>query len=330
MKYFVVFAILLVFIYTYIQIAKYFQIVDQPNIRSSHSRITIRGGGIIFPISALIWFFLSGFQYPMFFLGLLIISAISFWDDISQLSSRIRLVIQSFAICCLFFDLGFHQYSWLIWALVFVASIGIINAFNFMDGINGITGAYSLSVLWGLWMINTYQYQFIDNDLIYSISISIVVFLLFNFRKKAICFAGDVGAISIAFILIFLIAKLIIITSNPLYLLLLSLYGIDSLLTILYRLWNRENIFEAHRKHLYQFLANELQIPHVIVASTYALIQFSISLLIFFVITKDSSNFVLWGIGLGTPLLLVLIYTVIRLKISKMKVNNETKLLFRK
>jgi len=330
MKYLVVFAILLGFISIYIQIAKYLHIIDQPNTRSSHSRITIRGGGIIFPISALIWFFLSGFQYPMFFSGLIIISTISFWDDISQLSSRLRLVFQFVAISFLFFDLGYYQYSWWIWSIVFIAAIGIINAFNFMDGINGLTGAYSLSVLLGLWMINTYQYQFVDNDLMYSISISIVVFLLFNFRSKAICFAGDVGAISIAFILIFLIAKLIILSSNPLYLLLLSLYGIDSLSTILYRLWNRENIFEAHRKHLYQLLANELHFPHIIVASIYALFQLLISLLIYFAITNDSSTFVLWGIGLITPLILAVIYSAVRLKISKMKVNNETELLFRK
>lgn len=330
MKYFAVFTILLVVIFAYIQFAKYLNIVDQPNKRSSHSKITIRGGGIIFPISALIWFFLSGFQYPLFIVALFILSAISFWDDISQLSSRTRLIIQSVAISLLFSDLGFYQNSWWIWIFVFIAVIGIVNAFNFMDGINGITGAYSLSVMIVLWMINNYQHHFIDNDFIYFISISIVVFLLFNFRKKAICFAGDVGAISIAFILIFLIAKLITLTSNPIYLLLLSIYAFDSILTILYRMWNRENIFVAHRKHLYQLLANELKIPHIIVASIYALTQFLISLLIYFAITKDSSIFVLWVIGISTPIILISIYTVLRLKISRMKVNNETKLLFSK
>lgn len=317
MKYFIVFAILLVVIAVYIQFAKYFNIVDQPNTRSSHDKVTIRGGGIIFPIGVLFWFLLSGFQNPMFFLGLAIISVTSFWDDISQLSSWTRLVVQSVAISLLISDLGFHQYNWWIWFLFFIAAIGIINAFNFMDGINGITGAYSLSVIAGLWLINTYQHQFIDNDLMYFISIGIVVFCLFNFRKKAICFAGDVGAVSIAFILIFLIAKLIILTANPFYLLVLSVYGIDSILTILYRLWNNENIFEAHRKHLYQLLANEFKIPHIKVASTYAIIQFIISLLIYFAITKDYSIFAFWTIGLSISTILILIYAAVRIKIAK-------------
>jgi len=321
---------LILVVSTYIIIARHFKIVDQPNSRSSHSKVTIRGGGIIFPIGALIWFFLSGFQYPMFFLGLIIISIISFWDDIKQQSTLKRLIFQSVAVILLFSDIGFQNYSWWIWILVFILSIGIINAYNFMDGINGITGAYSLSVIAGLCIINTFQQNFIDSEFIYIISISVTIFCFLNFRKRAICFGGDVGSVSIAFIIVFLMFKLINQTANPLYLLLLSVYGIDSILTILVRLWNNENIFEAHRKHLYQLMANELKIQHIIVASIYSILQILICLLIFNVINANFNSYVNLIIGLSVFISLILIYTILRNKINEMQLNNKEKLLFKK
>jgi len=83
-----------------------------------------------------------------------------------------------------------------------IVCVGIINAYNFMDGINGITGGYSLSVLLPLIYLNTTD-NFISQDYLYVVGMSLLVFCFFNFRKKAKCFAGDVGSISIAFILPF-------------------------------------------------------------------------------------------------------------------------------
>lgn len=316
MKYFLIFAILGLVIFFYIKISTYFNIVDQPNSRSSHIEVTVRGGGIIFPIGALIWFLLSDFQYPFFFLGLTIISLISFWDDIKQLSFQTRLVFQFGAILLLFSEVGFLQYPWWIWILFFMVATAIINAFNFMDGINGITGAYSLSVLTGLWLINVYKQNFIENEFLYFIAISLVVFCFFNFRNKAICFAGDVGSISIAFILIFLISKLVIQTGNLLFLLLISVYGIDSMLTIVNRIWNNENIFVPHRKHLYQLMANELRIPHIIVASIYSILQLTIIFVICLVLNDRSSNLKIWITGIIILIFLVLIFTIARNKIK--------------
>jgi len=163
---------ILLFIYAfailkfYIYLAKKFNIIDKPNSRSSHSQITVRGGGIIFPIIALTWFIWSGFLYPMFFIGLLILSIVSFFDDIFQLSSRIRFIAQLGAVLLLFSDIGFALFPFWIWILLAILAVGILNSFNFMDGINGITAGYSSSVLIGLWIVNNFQVEFINNELI--------------------------------------------------------------------------------------------------------------------------------------------------------------------
>ena len=142
-----------------------------------------------------------------------------------------------------------------------------------MDGINGITGGYSLVILAALAYINKEVVTFVEADFIYTVICSVLVFCFFNFRKRAKCFAGDVGSVSIAFILLFLIGRLIIETEDFSWIVLLSVYGVDSVLTIIHRLMLHENIGLPHRKHLYQIMANELKIPHVIVSLAYMTIQ---------------------------------------------------------
>lgn len=145
-----------------------------------------------------------------------------------------------------------------------------------MDGINGITGLYSLVVLGGLQYVNFQVETFIEPDMIWLSIMASSVFLYFNFRKKAKCFAGDVGSVSIAFWIIFLLLKLIMITENYSYILFLSVYGVDTVLTILHRLKLRHNIFDAHRLHFYQILANDQGWSHLWVSSIYAGLQLGI------------------------------------------------------
>ena len=78
---------------------------------------------------------------------------------------------------------------------------------------------------------------------------------------------------SIAFILLFLIGKLIIQTEDFSWIILLVVYGVDSVLTIIHRLMLHENIGLPHRKHMYQLMANELKIPHVVVSLIYMAVQ---------------------------------------------------------
>ncbi|MDY3788780.1 UDP-GlcNAc--UDP-phosphate GlcNAc-1-phosphate transferase, partial [Bacteroides fluxus] len=180
------------------------------------------------------------------------------------------------AMGLMFCQWGLFSLPWWWIVIALIVCTGIINAYNFMDGINGITGGYSLVVLTALAIINAEIIPFVEGDFIYTVICSVVVFCFFNFRKRAKCFAGDVGSVSIAFILLFLLGKLIIQTGDFSWIVLLSVYGVDSVLTIIHRLMLHENIGLPHRKHLYQLMANELKIPHVVVSSVYMAVQATI------------------------------------------------------
>lgn len=260
----------------YFKVADKYNIIDKPNERSSHTRITLRGGGVIFYFGALVYFLTSGFEYPWFMLALTFVAIISFIDDIRSTSQKLRLVFHFSAMALMFYQWGLFSLSWWWIIIALIICTGIINAYNFMDGINGITGGYSLVVLLSLAYIDEEVTPFVEQDLIYTVIMSVLVFCFFNFRKKARCFAGDVGSVSIAFILLFLLGKLIIQTGDFSWIILLSVYGVDSVLTIFHRLMLHENIGLPHRKHLYQLMANELRIPHVGVSVIYMVLQFLI------------------------------------------------------
>lgn len=271
------YVIVLVLLFTaelfYFKIADKCNIIDKPNERSSHSRITLRGGGIIFYFGALAYFVSNEWEYPWFMLALTLITFISFVDDIRSTSQGLRLVFHFSAMALLFYQWGLFSLSWWWIIIALIVCTGIINAYNFMDGINGITGGYSLVVLGGLAYINASIVPFVEPVFIYTVLCGVLVFCFFNFRKKAKCFAGDVGSVSIAFILLFLIGKLIIQTGDFSWIILLSVYGVDSVLTIIHRLMLHENIGLPHRKHMYQLMANELKMPHVVVSGIYMTVQ---------------------------------------------------------
>lgn len=283
--YLLCFILLLIIELLYFRIADKFNIIDKPNERSSHTKITLLGGGVIFYVAMLLYFVYSHFTYPYFFVGLTLVGIISFLDDLKPQSPKFRLFIHFTAILLIFYQWNLFAMPWYIWLLALVVCVGIINAFNFMDGINGITGGYSVVVAVALWYINTHKVSFIDNDIIVFLFLSLLVFNFFNFRKKAKCFAGDVGAMSIAFILIFLIGRLMLETNDITYIILLLVYGIDTVMTILHRIKLKEPLTQAHRKHLFQIMANELKIPHLWVSTTYMFVQAII--IVGFLISKN-------------------------------------------
>ncbi len=273
MYYLVVLVLLFLAELFYFKIADKCNIIDKPNERSSHTRVTLRGGGIIFYFGALAYFLASGFEYPLFMLALTLVTFISFVDDIRSTRQVTRLLFHFSAMGLMFCQWGLFSLEWWWIVIALIVCTGIINAYNFMDGINGITGGYSLVVLTALAIINAEIIPFVESDFIYTVICSVVVFCFFNFRKRAKCFAGDVGSVSIAFILLFLIGRLIIRTGDFSWIVLLSVYGVDSVLTIIHRLMLHENIGLPHRKHLYQLMANELKIPHVVVSAVYMAVQ---------------------------------------------------------
>jgi len=273
MLYSLIFVLLLATELAYFRIADHYNIIDKPNERSSHRRITLRGGGIIFYFAVLFYFLLNGFMYPWFLIGLTLIAFISFADDVSPRSSRRRIFYHFVAMSLMFNELGLFQLPgyYTIAALIFCTCV--LNAYNFMDGINGITSGYSLVVMASMWYVNTFQVPFVDNNLIYILLIALSIFNFFNFRLKAKCFAGDVGSISIAFIILFMLILLMLKTNDYSYIILLGLYGVDAILTIIHRIMLRENIFKPHREHMYQIMANELKMPHILVSGIYCFVQ---------------------------------------------------------
>lgn len=272
----IIFMILIILELSYFKIADKFNIIDKPNQRSSHTRITLRGGGVLFYLGMLLYTAFFGVQYLWFIAGLTLISVISFIDDVHPLSSKVRLVFHFSAMALMFYQWGMFGMPWWYILIALIFCTGIINAYNFMDGINGITGGYSLAVLLPLIYINR-SVEFIDPNFLIVATLAVLVFNVFNFRKKAKCFAGDVGSVSIAFILLFALGKLILQTHDLTYIMLLAVYGVDSVLTIIHRILLGEPIMEPHRKHAYQLMANELKIPHVVVSSFYMLLQLAVS-----------------------------------------------------
>ena len=279
----------------YFRIADKCNIIDKPNERSSHKIVVLRGGGIIFTIALWIWAAFFGLQYPWMLAGVTLAAGVSFIDDIHSLPDSIRLVAQFISMLLIFVEIGLMQWD-LWWAIpiALIVCVGATNIYNFMDGINGITGGYSLAVLVPLAIKNeklimNNDMPFVENSLLMVIALSLLVFCFFNFRKKARCFAGDVGSIGIALILLFCIGRLIMQTGDLTWLILLLIYGVDGCLTIMHRIMLHENLGQAHRKHAFQLMANELKMPHIVVSGIYMCLQLIISLIFIFVIPDTHS-----------------------------------------
>jgi len=262
----------------YFKIANKYNIIDKPNSRSSHSTVTLRGGGIIFPIAMSIAFFLGYVSWALT-LAVLLVAVISFIDDIKPLSQLPRFTSHAVAVALVFYDLDlFLETLWLI-PVVFVLMIGWVNAFNFMDGINGITVLYALTAIVSFSLLPNH---FSTIPLLSTMGLSCLAFGIFNVRKKAKTFAGDVGSISMALFLGYFMIKTVLETGQLGYILFFSVYGIDAVITIIKRLFKKENIFQPHRSHLYQYLANEMGYSHIVVSFLYAGLQLGINGLIIY------------------------------------------------
>ena len=289
--------ILLIAELVYFKIADHLNIIDKPNQRSSHTKIVLRGGGIIFLIGVWIWTIWQWIGmpdqvghdgYPWFLAAVTLAAGVSFIDDIHSLPDSVRLVVQFVAMGLMFYQLDMiHANLWWAVILALIVCVGATNIYNFMDGINGITAGYSLAVLIPLLLLNEIPGQagndvggFVETSFIVVTILSVLVFSYFNFRpkNKAKCFAGDVGSVGIAFILLFMIGSLIMKTGDITWLVFLIVYGVDGCCTIVHRIMLHEHLGEAHRKHAYQIMANELGMSHVVVSLIYMVIQLVISL----------------------------------------------------
>lgn len=289
----------------YFKIADYYNIIDKPNSRSSHTSITLRGGGIIFPIAILVAFLLGYVSWEVT-VAVILVAGVSFIDDIKPLSQLPRFASHAVAIALVFYDLNlFSQALWLL-PIFFILLIGWVNAFNFMDGINGIT------VLYAFVAIISFSFLEINQEslpLLWTMGLSCCAFGIFNVRKKAKTFAGDVGSISMALFLGYFMIKTILVSGQVGYILFLSVYGIDAVITIFTRIKKKENILEPHRSHLYQYLANELGYSHILVSFMYAFIQLLINALLIYLDSKGSLSI---PVVISFLLFQILVYVWIR------------------
>jgi len=292
----IVFLILLLLALVYYRLALKFNIVDKPNHRSSHSKTTVRGGGIIFPAAVVLWWLAFDFQHTWMVAGIVLISLVSFFDDIYTVPRKIRFGAQFVALTFAFHDLDlFNQVQWFALPIIYFISLGIINAINFMDGINGITGLYALVFLGSLLAVDTYLQLFLPNLIQYEI-LAICVFLIFNLRKKAKMFAGDIGSISIAYLMIYFLLQWYLASGAWTIVLFLVIYGADSLLTMVERWRKKENLLEPHRSHFYQILANQGKKDHVMIALVYAILQLIINFSLFIYPQSTPNSYL--GVGL--------------------------------
>lgn len=310
----------------YFKVAKYFDIVDYPKNRSSHNQPTIRGGGVIFPIAVVLWFIISGWKEPYVVGGLLLISIISFMDDIKSLPGSIRIIFHFIAIALLFNGtLPIIYWYWIAAALLL--TVGWINAFNFMDGINGITAFYSLVSLGSFSLLNNAkdllspifkknfpgQWEtFLPSGMVGVLFMSVMIFAFFNVRKRSVTFAGDVGSISMAFLQSWMMISLMVATKQAYWILFFAVYGIDAMITILIRIKRKENILKPHRLHLYQLLANEKRWPHLKVSALYALLQLVVNLVTIFLYFSELLNLPVFII---INSVLFLLYVRVRIRI---------------
>ena len=272
-SYLLIFLLLFAFETAYIQIAIKFNIVDRPHHQSSHKGVVIRGGGIVFFLAFLLWTVANGALLLWGLLGLTVLATVSFIDDIRSVSPMIRLVCQFVAILLMFYHSGLIQTPLYVIFILSVACVGMMNICNFMDGINGMTGGYSLVVMLALLYVNMNVFRFTETSFLLYVIMAILVFNIFNFRRHAKCFAGDVGSLSMGFILVYLVLRLALNGHSMSWMIFLVVYGVDGGLTILHRILLRENLMKPHKKHAYQIMANELKMPHLQVSLIYMGIQ---------------------------------------------------------
>lgn len=327
MTYLLIAIFFLVLMLAYLRMARRFNIIDYPDERSSHQRPTILGGGVLFPIAALTWFLLFGQQDTWAIVGLLLISAVSFGDDIKNINAIIRFFVHFVAVSLLFHEIGIFNYYWYWVFFAFILTVGCVNAVNFMDGINGITAFYTLVTMGTFSLLNNYNRllapffeghppvewsSFLSSRLVGVLFISVGVFTFFNARKRARAFAGDVGSISIAFILSWFMINLMVMSNSFYWILLFALYGIDTGFTILVRIRRKENILKPHRLHLYQLLVNEKGWSHLLVAGLYAVVQLLVNAVTIWLSFTGNMSLVAF---LALLLLVSLVYIFIRLRI---------------
>ena len=280
-------------------------IVDFPNSRSSHSTPTPRGGGVGLLLTFLVVSVSFAGVPVSFWLPATFLTVVSFFDDRLDLSSRARLFFQFGAAATVVFSTIFNEFSFYslltipFWLLFIV---GTANFYNFMDGINGIAG---ITGVVGFGFIAVFSRMAEADSALFFLSLAMSAacagFLPFNLPKARV-FMGDVGSILLGFVF----AGITFILSNDLGSFLCFLgfmfpFYIDALTTLFVRWRDGEKLSQAHRRHLYQVLANERTFPHWFVSCGYCLVQ----------LVVGTTMLWAWTVGLWVQLVMGVLYSVL-------------------
>jgi len=250
-------------------------ILDHPNERSSHSVPTPRGGGLA--IVGLVVGFVVGYmvvngfdrQALAYLAGGILVAWLGWRDDLRHLSARVRFGVQSLAVVIAMLGLGyFHSVTipllgewplgWVGIPVTFLWILGLINAFNFMDGLDGFAGSVALVAGLG-WMLLSSSSGGLENPLAFRIALVIAAgslgFLGHNWHPARI-FMGDVCSTFLGFSFAVLPLMSAERGGDPLMFgtAILWTFIMDAGITFLRRLAKREDVFAAHRTHLYQRL----------------------------------------------------------------------------
>ena len=249
------------------------------------------GMGLVLVCAFMFYGFSTGFTLPDYFvIGVLMLATVSFIDDLIFLKHSLRFLFQIVALLLMLWQLPITSQNQELLVLAcagLIFGIGVINAFNFMDGINGMLLLNCFVILGSFFYLNEFvedaagnPLNFTDSNFILSMMIAVAIMAFLNVRNKAVAFMGDVGSMTISIIILYLMYSLLLATGNYIYLLLFSIFGIDAGLTVGYKLILRQNIFVPHRDFLFKRLVHIARFPHLKVSIGYALVQLFINALV--------------------------------------------------
>ena len=272
---FLIFILLSIFsyfgVYLIRRYAERHQILDHPNERSSHVTPTPRGGGLVIVVLVLgagLWSANQvGWSRGLVYLVCGIVIAWLGWrDDVSSLSTRVRFAVQGLVAAVSIYGLGYFksvtiplfgelQLGVVGVVITFLWIIGLTNAYNFMDGIDGIAGGVAFAGGLGWMMLASNAHNPFAFWIALAIAAGSLGFLAHNWSPAKI-FMGDVASTFLGYTF----AVLPLIASDQsgdalmLGTLLMWTFIMDAGVTFLRRALKRENLFAAHRTHLYQRL----------------------------------------------------------------------------
>jgi hypothetical protein len=225
----------------------------------------------------LIGFCLNGFQYRWFFIGLSLITVLSFMEDVKPQHWRLRMNVHTMAMLLMLYQWGLFQHYLIFGFMALIFCMWMVNAYTIMDEGHGMTVLYSLVTVLALWYINTFQNEFIHKGILEALFPALLIFGTFNFCKKPMFKPNAVGSVAIAYTIVFLISMLVIKRREFDTVVLLAVYGVDTVLTFVQRLFAGKKVFMSHRLHLFQVLVDYHKMSGLWVAGIYAIVQTAIS-----------------------------------------------------